>query len=263
MLARFGMTKCNPISVPADPHSRLSKLMSPTTREETEAMKNIPYREAVGCLMYLANTTRPDISFAVGQVARFCSNPGKAHWAAVTRILAYLAGTWDYCLRLGGRETSTEVSGYVDADLAGDIDSHRSTSGCVIQLNGGAVSWSSRRQDDIALSTAESEYVSLNEAAKEAVWVERFVGEITKEEESALLKCDNQSAIKVAANPEKHQKMKHVKKKHHWVRERMEEGEIKVEHVAGEDNVADLFTKPLPGPRFHRLRSLLGVIPPQ
>ena len=157
MLARFGMTKCNPISVPADPHSRLSKLMSPTTREETEAMKNIPYREAVGCLMYLANTTRPDISFAVGQVARFCSNPGKAHWAAVTRILAYLAGTWDYCLRLGGRETSTEVSGYVDADLAGDIDSHRSTSGCVIQLNGGAVSWSSRRQDDIALSTAESD----------------------------------------------------------------------------------------------------------
>ncbi|XP_032798447.1 secreted RxLR effector protein 161-like [Daphnia magna] len=142
--------------------------MSPTSEEEKLDVSNIPYREAVGCLLYLSITCRPDISFAVSQVAKFCQNPGRPHWNAVKRILSYLAGTPNlgilFCVN-----SKQPLVGYTDADYGGDIDSRCSTSGFAFFVYGSLTSWSSRRQKCVSQSTTEAEYVAASETSKEAV----------------------------------------------------------------------------------------------
>ena len=138
-------------------------------------MDDIPYQEAVGSLLYLAQGTRPDIAFAVNDVSRFNNKHGKAHWAAVKRIFRYLRGTVDYKLFYGKGE---ELKGYTDADWASDIDKRRSCSGYVFTMCGGAISWNSKRQPTVALSTAEAEYLSVSAAVQEVKWLRQFAAEV-------------------------------------------------------------------------------------
>ena len=140
-------------------------------------MSRVPYASAVGSLMYAMVCTRPDIAHAVGLLSRFMSNPGKEHWTAVKRVFRYLRGTSDYGLCYQGRtglEIMLDIRGFVDADWAGDLDQRRSTSGYVFSLFGGAVSWMSKRQSVVALSTTEAEYIAATHASKEAVWLQRL-----------------------------------------------------------------------------------------
>ena len=140
-------------------------------------MSRVPYVSAVGGLMYAMVYTRPDIAHAVGVLSRFMSNPGKEHWTAVKRVFRYLRGTSDYGLCYQGRpilEIMLEIHGFVDADWAGDLDQRRSTSGYVFSLFGGTVSWMSKRQSVVALSTIEAEYIAATHANKEAVWLQRL-----------------------------------------------------------------------------------------
>lgn len=131
ILSRFNMSDCNPKSMPANPHVRLSKEMCPSTRTEKAAMETVPYQQAVGCLNYLTHATRPDIAFAVNQVSRYCHNPGPQHWEAVKHILAYLKGTTQYGICFNGSSGSSDCAlvGYTDSDYAGDLDHYRSTTG--------------------------------------------------------------------------------------------------------------------------------------
>jgi hypothetical protein len=259
ILAKFNMDTCHAITTPADPCSRISAQMSPSTEEEKQDMSNVPYREAVGCLLYLSITCRPDISFAVSQVAKFCQNPGRAHWNAVKRVLSYLAGTDQFGVYFGP-STAEPLVGYTDADYAGDLDSRCSTSGFAFFVRGSLVAWSSRRQKCVSQSTTEAEYVAASESCKEAVWLKCLLSEFGElDNQPVKILCDNQSAIKSIHNPEFHQRTKHIDVRYHFIRQLQEDGIIDATYVPSKEQKADIFTKPLPKPDFERMRKKLGV----
>ena len=151
-----------------DPNTKLTSAQSPSTTKEIAAMRNVPYHEAVGSLMYTTLGTRPDICFAIQTVSRFNSNPGLVHWEAVKRIFCYLKGMKDLWLGYGG--ATKELVGYADADGSMGEDC-KAISGYAFLINGGAISWSTKRQELISLSTTESEYIAATYAAKEALWL--------------------------------------------------------------------------------------------
>jgi len=161
--------------------------------------------------------TRPDIAYAVGVVSRFLANPGKEHWKAVKWILRYLRGTTKKCLCFGNGKL--ELSGYTDADWAGDKDSRKSISGYVTTFAGGAVSWQSKLQKCVALSTTEAEYIAATEACKEMLWMKNFLLELGVNQDKYVVLCDNQSTIHLAKNPSFHSRSKHIDIRHHWIRE--------------------------------------------
>jgi hypothetical protein len=140
-----------------DPHNLLSKNQCPTTPCEFGEMRNVPYRKAVGSLMYAALRMRLDIAYVVGHLARFAENPSKAHWEVVKWVIWYLKGTKDWWLVLGGQQE--KIVGYSDADGMSNEDRH-TISGYAFLIDGGAISWSAKRQDIVVLSTTEAEYVA-------------------------------------------------------------------------------------------------------
>ena len=215
------MDCCNPKPVPADPQTPLESF------QDYSFIENVPYREAVGSLLYLVTISRPDIAYAVSQVAKFCEKPGKVHWNAVKRIFAYLAGTSTLALQYGG--TVSPLVGYTDADYAGDTKTRRSTTGFVFLLNGGPVSWTSRQQTCVSLSTTESEYVAASETSKEAIWLLQLINELENHETGPVsLFCDNQSAIRLVRKPEFHNRTKHIDVRFHFVREQQADQKIKL-----------------------------------
>lgn len=257
ILDKFNMSDCSPKSLPADPNSRLVQ-QKPTDATEFED-EVTPYREAVGSLLYLTTTTRPDIAYAVSQVAQHSENPNKTHWTAVKRILAYLKGTSRHglCFTKGSRRPLT---GFTDADYAGDVSTRRSTTGSLFLFNDGPISWCSRRQTCVALSTTEAEFVAASETVKEAVWLRRFFKEIGMEIGPLPIMCDNQSAIRLVKNPEFHQRTKHIDVRYYFIRGSQEADEIDISYVETERQLADILTKPLANPRFIKLREDIGVV---
>jgi len=191
--------------------------------------------------------TRPDIAYAVGAVSRYSSNPGELHWKAVKRILRYLKGTANFALEYNGG-SSEKVKGYSDADWAGSLDDRRSTTGYVFTMNGAAVTWSSKKQPTVALSTTEAEYMAMTQAAKEAIWIRRFLAEVLGENEEANEKLevftDNQGALALAQNPVFHARTKHIDIRHHFIRE-VEGKDLSVSFCGTEEMVADVLTKGL------------------
>ena len=180
---------------------------------------------------------------------------------AVKRIFRYLAGTKKYGIFFSPNSHDEEkgVSGYTDADHAGDFDDRTSTSGCVCICHGGSFSWFSRKQNCTSLSTTEAEFVAGGEAAKEATWVKAFLKEINIGGKEAIpLYCDNQGAIKVTNNPELHKKMKHVELIFRYVQQSQRTGIIDARYVESKNQVADIFTKALPTPSFQYLRQKFG-----
>ena len=167
MLKQFGMEDCKPVSTPLDVKAQLVKLTDEEHEEHMQEMQGVPYKEAMGSLMYAMVPTRADIAFAVSVVSQFMSKPSSIHWAAVKRILRYLKGTLDVKLCLGGMALT--LKGYCDADWGGDVNSRRSTTRYVFFLGQGAISWSSKRQPTIALSTIEAEYMAASQSTKEAI----------------------------------------------------------------------------------------------
>lgn len=185
---RFDMAAQHPSAIPADPTKHLqANRVSKSEGESTE--HPFPYREAVGALLYLALSTRPDLSYAVGQVAKHCHNPNMTQWEPVAKIFAYLNGTKSFGIWLGGRLNG--ITGFSDADFAGDIDDRSSTSGTIFFFRGGPVAWSSKKQTCIALSTTEAEYVGACEAAKTAVWLRCILQDFTGEKQQVPIFCDN------------------------------------------------------------------------
>lgn len=255
---KFNMTECNQLAIPADPSCRLSPDMSPQNKEEETEMLNTPFREAVGSLMHVMVMTRPDIAYAVGQVAQFAQNPGKQHWRAVKRILAYLKKTPNVGLRFN--QTNSSLSGFCDADYAGDLQTRRSTSGFAFLYHGGPISWTSRRQQCVALSTTEAEFVAAAEATKEAVWLQQLLSEIYTTKLPTPLSCDNQSAIALVKNPAFHQRTKHIDVRLFYIREAQESGKVNIIYTNTEQQLADIFTKALAVPKFEGFREALGIV---
>ena len=254
------MSNCKGCKTPGDTHVKLSLEQSPTTGEEKEKMEQIPYRAAIGSLMYCSVVSRPDIAFSVSQVAQFASNPGEQHWTAVKRLFRYLQETKAEGLVLGGKEI--KLMGYSDSDYAGHPSTFRSTSGYIFTLGLGAVTWGSRLQKVVTLSSTEAEYMALGESVKDAMWIRNLLQDLHyPQEEPTLILCDNQSAIKLVKNPEFHRKSKHISVKEHFVREKHEDGTVAVDYTPTETQAADMLTKQLCHPKLTSCKRMVNILP--
>jgi hypothetical protein len=204
--------------------------------------------------MYLAHGTRPDIAQATAAMARFTSNPGSDHVKGVKRILRYIKGTWDAGVRYtrgGGGLTA-----FADSDYAGDEKERRSTSGYIVYMAGGPVSWASRLQGCVSLSTTEAEYVALCEVTKEIVWLQDMLeGLQLYKKETVTVFQDNQSTIALATNSKVSRRSKHIEVKYHYVRKAVERKVITITYCPTERMLADIMTKPLPETRFAEMAS--------
>uniref|UniRef100_A0A2N9F135 CCHC-type domain-containing protein n=1 Tax=Fagus sylvatica TaxID=28930 RepID=A0A2N9F135_FAGSY len=260
ILERFHMHNSKPIDTPMEKGCTLSLDQCPKNDEEKNQMSKVPYASAIGSLMYAMLCTRPDICFAVGMVSRYQSNPGPAHWRAVKRILRYLRGTSDHALCYHGGDL--RLTGYSDADWASDKDERKSTSGYAFILGGGAVSWCSKKQSCIALSTMESEYVACSAAVQEAVWLRRFLqrlGVTAHAEDAVLLYSDSTSALAYAKDPKYHGKAKHIELRYHYIRDMVSQGEVILQHISTGSMVADPLTKPIARDLFFSHTKSMGL----
>ena len=254
ILQRYNFDELKPVSTPMDPNTRLTSAQSPSTTEKLGAMRNISYHEAVGSLMYATLGTRPDICFAVQTVSRFNSKPGLAHWEAVKRIFHYLKGTKELWLGYGG--VAKELVGFVDADGSMGKD-RRAISGYAFIINGGAVSWSAKRQEIISLSTTESEYI----AAKEALWLRQLILQLFGTLLPATpLFCDNQSAIALAKEHQYHACTKHIDVRFHFIRWIIEDGKLRLIYCPTDEMVADVLTKALVSTKVKHFAGELGLV---
>ncbi|BAF15572.2 Os04g0582400 [Oryza sativa Japonica Group] len=253
ILERAGMLGCNPSATPMEQRLKLSKTSAAASVNPTW------YRGIVGCLRYLVHT-RPDIAFSVGYVSRFMEAPTTEHEAAVKRILRYIAGTTEFGCHYHQSSSPVQLVGYSDADMAGDPDTRKSTTGVVFFLGTSPVSWQSVKQKVVALSSCEAEYIAATTAACQGVWLSQLLGEINQEEPDAFkLLIDNKSAIALSKNPVFHERSKHIATRYHYIRERVEDGSVHVEFVGTEGQIADILTKALGRTRFQELRSRIGV----
>jgi len=252
------MQDCKPISTPLLINYKLSSGMIPSNEAERMEMSQVPYALAVGSLMYAMICTRPDIAQAMGAVSRFMADPGKEHWDVVKRILRYIKGTSDVALCFRGLEFI--VNSYVDSNFAGDLDKRRSTTGYVFTLAGGAVSWLSKLQYVIALSTTEAEYMVATQACKEAIWIQRLMEELGHSQQQIGMYCDIQSTLHIARNPVFHSRKKHIGVQYHFVREVVEKGSVDMQKIHTKDNLADVMTKSINADKFTWRRSSYGMI---
>ncbi|GJX93178.1 retrovirus-related pol polyprotein from transposon TNT 1-94 [Tanacetum coccineum] len=241
LLRRFNMDKAKVVSSPLTPNFKLTDKDCPSSKKNIEKMDRVPYASAVGSLMYAMVCTRPDLAHAVGVVSRFLSNPGKKHWEAVKWIFRYLRGTSKLGITFGNGKPM--LVGYTDSDLAGNKDNMKSTSGYLMTFAGGAVSWQSRLQKCVALSTTEAEYVAATEACKELLWLKRFLQELGFKQQRYAVLCDNQSTIHLAKNSMFHKRTKHIDIRYHWIRDAIEDGMFELNKVHTDDNASDMLTK--------------------
>lgn len=259
-LEQLGLSDCHPVTTPFDLGCQLRK----ANPDDILLPSTTPYRSAVGSLIYLVTCTRPDIAVAVSLVSQYLQAPTTAHWSAVKRIYRYLKGTIDYSLHITGASPTggvpCQLSGYSDADYGGDLDTRRSTTGYSFSLGSGAISWSSKRQPTVALSTTEAEYMALCEATREAIWLRLLLRDIGYTQQSAtIIYGDNQGSLALARNPVHHSRVKHIDIRHHFVRECLEDHTVDVQYCDTQNMVADVLTKPLPRPKHDMCAFALGV----
>ncbi|GJT95020.1 putative RNA-directed DNA polymerase [Tanacetum coccineum] len=250
ILKKFNMQNSKKGFIPMEVKHDLSNEMCASSDEEKAYMKRVPYASAVGSIMYAVRCTRPDVAFAQNLVSRYQQNPGKLHWVAVKHILKYLRNTRDMFLVYGGKpDTELNVTGFCDASWQCDKDDTKSQTGYVFVVNGGAVDWKSKKQTTIAMSATQAEYMAASEAAMEAVWIRKFVGDLgvmPSIKKPINMYCDNSAAIIFANDSGVMKGARHFLRRYHYVREQVESGEIKILKVHTDDNLADPFTKALP-----------------
>lgn len=215
------MTDCKFCSTPDQPGLYLSENTCPSSHEEQMKMAEIPYRELVEALNYIATRTRPDISYSTSQLCRFMSNPGHEPGIAAKRVVRYLAGTATLGITFSG---STGIKGYCDSDWAGEPDHRRSTSGFIFTMSGGPISWKSQRQKTTALSALEAEYVALSLASREATWLKALLDEIDQKPPGQIaIFSDSQGALSVAKNRRTDTRTKHIGVRYHFTRDKIED----------------------------------------
>ncbi|CAJ2662747.1 unnamed protein product [Trifolium pratense] len=252
MMREFEMTYL--ALTPSEPRLQLTKEKDEKDVDATE------YRILIGSLRYLCNTG-PDIAYSVGIVSRYIERPKMSHLSVAKRILRYIKGTLDCGIVFQTPDASSyDLVGYTDSNWCGDKDDRKSTAGYIFLYGGSLISWCSRKEPIVALSTCEAEYIVASLSACQGVWLSNLIKEISDVEcDSVTLKVDNMSAINLAKNPVAHGRSKHIEMRFNYLREQVNNGKLKLEHCRKELQVADVLTKAVTVETFVRLRNLMCI----
>lgn len=252
VLKLAGMEECNETKVPMEPGLKLGKVDDSPEVDHTE------YRKLIGSLRYLTHT-RPDLMYAVGYLSRFMQAPKEAHWKAIKQVVRYVKGTLYYGVRYS-RDKGEDLMGYSDSNYAAGDGDGKCTSGNVFYYNSCPVTWNSHKQQTVALSSCEAEFMAATTAACQAVWLQGVLDEIMGQKQKlVMLKVDNRSALALMKDPVFHGKSKHIETKYYFIRDCIGKGKIQVEFVSGSLQRADILTKALPRMKFSEMRCLIGV----
>ena len=245
ILREFGMEFCNPTVTPC-PKWRLTSDMCPSSDIERQNASCLPYCAVVGKCMYLSTCTRPDISYAVRELARFMSNYSEKHFEAAKHLLRYLQGTRSRGLVYGNTPSTYPIfRAFADSDWAMS-EGRRSVSGFVIECGGAPVAWSSKQQAIVALSSCEAEYLSCAHCVRHIIWFRSLFQELGfNQKQPTVLYCDNKGTVTCTHDPHSHSQMKHIDIRAHFIRDCVNKELIDVHHVPGTENPSDLLTKPL------------------
>ena len=245
VLFRFGLNECKLRSMPCElnPDAYYNNTDN-VTIDEAEIKK---YRQMVSSLTYTMTCTRPDLSFAVTKLSQHLSKPTSGDWTMLKHVFRYIKQTVDYTMIFSkSRDDKLRLYAYCDADWASSLEDRRSTTGYCVSLNEESppISWKSKKQASIALSTCEAEYMSLSNTAQEVIHLrELIINLVPYDLEPTLIKNDNQGAIALIKNPMKHAKSKHIDIRYHFIRECYQQNRIVIEYVPSKENTADVFTK--------------------
>ncbi|XP_070049095.1 secreted RxLR effector protein 161-like [Nicotiana tomentosiformis] len=235
------MNNCSAGIVPIQKWDKFSLMQCPKNDVEQKKMESIPYFSIVGSLMYAQTCTRSNISFAIGMLGRYQSNPEIDHWKATKKVLRYLKGTKDYML-MYRRSKHLKVVGYSDSDFAGCIDTRKSTFGYLFQLAEGATSWKSAKQFVIATSTMEAEFVVCFEATIHALWLRNFIsglGVVDTISKPLKIYCDNSGAVFFSKNDKYSKGAKHMELKYFTVKEEVQKQRVSLEHIRTDLMITD------------------------
>lgn len=247
------MKDCNPVHNLIMTGSKISKDVN-----GIEVDSSIFYKQLVGSLMYLI-TTRPDIMYAVSLISRYMSKPTEMHLSAAKRVFRYLQGTTGFGI-FYQQKGNEELVGFTDSDYAGCVDDRKSTSGYAFILGEGAVAWCSRKQPIVTLSTTEAEFVAVAACAWQLVWMKRVLQKIGYNgSASPVIYYDNSSTIKLSRNPVMHGKSKHIDVRFHFLRNLVNEGALQLSFCGTQQQVSDIFTKPIKLEAFLEFINKLGV----
>ena len=241
VLERYGMQDCNPTKLPFAPHLIFNQDDEPKETPDPEVVTE--FRGKIGSLIYAMKQTRLDICYPLGVLAKHMSNPGPAHIKALHQLLRYLKGTQDHGLTYVGKN-KFEVRGYCDASYNSCSMSAKSVTGWVTTVGGTALSWKSQKQSTVAQSTAEAEYIAACSVSKECCYLKSLLKELGFPVRITVF-CDSTAALSMILNPVQRQKAKHFNVVYHWVRECHQIRRLRYEHLSGERQPADMFTKPL------------------
>jgi hypothetical protein len=254
LLTKYSLKDCSIMKTPMSTADKLDKDQSGKSVCQTT------YRGMIGSLLYLT-ASRPDIMFSTCLCARYQSEPKESHLKAVKRIFRYLKGTPNLGLWYP-KDSGFDLIGYTDADYAGCKLDRKSTSGGCQLLGGKLVSWSSKKQNSVATSTAEAEYVAAGSCCAQLLWMQHQLADYDLVFTKTPIMCDNQSAIAITENPVFHSRTKHIEIRHHFIRDCAEKGKVILKYVPTNDQLADIFTKPLNEDRFLYLLGQLGMLNP-
>ena len=250
LLFKFKMFNCKPIDTPIECKLNLEKT--------EKCVTDIPYQRLIGSLMYLAVMSRPDIAYSISYLSQFNNCHNETHFNHAKRVLKYLQKTKHYCLKYS--KDNLELKGFVDADWASDTLDRKSYTGFCFTMCGSVISWQSRKQKTVSLSSTEAEYVALSEATREAIYLRNLMYEITGKLCVITLHCDNQSALKLAVNNQSLNRTKHIDVRHHYVKDAIKNNLIKVKYISTQEMPADLLTKGLLSNKHYKFLELIGLV---
>jgi hypothetical protein len=252
MIKKFGLQDAKQMSTPMGTNDQLGIDDSGNMVDQKQ------YRSMIGSLLYVT-ASRPDVMFSVCKCARYQASPRESHLKATKRILRYLKGTHDVGLWFP-KGSNFELIGYSDSDYGGCKIDRMSTSDTCQLLRRSLVSWSSKKQNSVALSTAEAEYISAGSCCAQLLWMKATLNDFGIKFKNVPLFCDNESAIKMTQNPVQYSRTKHIDIRHHFIRDHQQKGDISIESIGTEDQLADIFTKPLDEKRFYKLKNELNIL---
>lgn len=248
------MTDCKGAATPMERGLNLA-------RGDPKNLPDVPYRELIGCLTYAMITTRPDICAATNYFSRFQSCYTKEHFTHAKRILRYIKSTLNLKMMYQKNSNSDLLVGFVDADYENDINDRKSISGYVFKVYGNTITWASRKQESVSLSSTEAEYVSLVLGVSEQEWLTMLLNEMGfKRKKPVVMFEDNQSCQTVAEGQREYKRMKHIDVKYHFIQDMIEKKRVRIEYKPSEDQLADIMTKAIGRVLFEKHRQGLNLI---